>query len=62
MSIKTRISKLEVVRKVGILPMISVVVHEGDDEEAIINEELKLKGLERDQCGVIIRRIIKHSW
>ena len=61
MSIKTRIRKLEVVRKVGKLPMISVIVLEGDDQEAIINEKLKLEGLKRDQCGVIITRIFKHD-
>jgi len=64
MSAKHRITKLEKEKNLekekggNLLPCFSVVVDEDEDEEAVINEKLEAEGVTRDQCNLIVHRIV----
>ncbi len=60
MSIKHRLQKLEKEKEKGgnSLPCFRVVVDEDEDEEVVINEKLEAEGVTRDQCNLIVQRIV----
>ena len=58
MTIKHRLQKLEKKMCVNLLPWITVIVDEDEDEQAAINEKLEAKGVTEDQCNLIIHKIV----
>ena len=60
MSIKHRLQKLEKEKEKGgnLLPCFRVIVDQDEDEEIAINEKLEAEGMTRDQCNLIVQRII----
>jgi len=57
MTIKYRLQKLEKKMCVNLLPWITVIVDENEEEQAAINEKLEAEGMTEDQCNLIIHRI-----
>ncbi len=58
MSVKQRLQKLEKKIVGNLLPWFMVIVDEDEDEGAVINEKLEAEGVTRDQCNLIVQRII----
>ena len=58
MNIKSRVEQLENKHHIGVLPYVRLIVHEGDDEDLLIEEAVSKAGYRTGECNLIIRKII----